>query len=388
MTEKGGLAGAPEREKIVRTEPRAQGESDSESVRRLQRMGAVTAGVSLPRTWVSERGLGVGSPVTVRVLSSGAVVVRSPDDEEERIRTVLHVNEGPPPEHLFRRLIGAYLRGTEEFVVNEPNGISSTTRATVRTFLRRTIHPQIVYEDRDTLVLRDVTKGANLGLPVLLRRMLEVVIAMHEDAGRSWQGVGPTNDEPMETRDDEVDRYAWIIERTLALRMHEDSSTPGIGGTFNGPLPVFLLVRSLERIADHAVILSEQGARLGEAAVSPAVSRALTSYHRQALDNLRSAFAIAEKPEATLANEILDAATALEATHGTLATRFLTSSGSSALPAAAVTALGLALQSIDRTTAYARDIAQLGLSGSETAGRGSPELAPIWNARPVVELAR
>jgi phosphate uptake regulator len=124
----------------------------------------------------------------------------------------------------------------------------------------------------------------------------------------------------------------------------------------------------LERIADHAVILADNGGHLRESSMPTPTIRALTGYHRQVLDQLRAAFSVAEHPDATVANEVLDGATALEATHATLAGRFLTPSTPSTLPAAALTSLGLILQSIDRTTAYARDIAQIGL------GRGDVEI--------------
>ncbi|MCI4319180.1 MAG: hypothetical protein L3K23_03480 [Thermoplasmata archaeon] len=357
-------------------------ESASGSVRRLQRMGAVTVGVSLPRTWVSERDLGVGSPVVVRLVSNGAIVIRSPSGADARVRAQIGVENGPPPEHLFRRLIGAYLRGAEEFVVHQDGGLSPTSRTTVRTFQRRTVHPQIVFEDRENIVLRDVSNGASLGIPVLLRRMFQVVVEMHEDAEKTWQSSGLATEESMETRDDEVDRYAWLIERTLALRLRDDPGGTSLGGPFDGPLPVFLLTRCLERIADHAVILAENGAHLRESSIPPATLRALTGYHRQVLEQLRAAFHVAEHPDPSAANEVLDGATALEATHATLAGRFLTPAAPSTLPAAALTSLGLILQSIDRTTAYARDIAQVGLGTREEPAVALPPQVAV-SARPI-----
>jgi phosphate uptake regulator len=353
----------------------------SGTVRRLQRMGAVTVGVSLPRNWVSQRELGVGSPVVVKLISNGAIVIRSPTGADARVRAQIEVETGPPPEHLFRRLVGAYLRGAEEFVVHQDGGLVSTTRSTVRTFQRRTVHPQIVFEDRENIILRDVSNGANLGIPVLLRRMFQVVLEMHEDAAKTWQSAGSQGEEPMEARDDEVDRYAWLIERTLALRLRDDPGGASLGAPFEGPLPVFLLTRCLERIADHAVILAEHGGRLRESSMPASTLRALTGYHRQVLDHLRAAFAVAEHPDPSVANEVLDGATALEATHTTLAGRFLTPAVPSSLPAAALSSLGLILQSIDRTTAYARDVAQIGLGHCDVEPIESVHVTPLRDPR-------
>lgn len=325
-------------------------------------MGAVTVGVSLPRDWVSERELVVGSPVGVRVGSGGSIVIRPVASEATRIRGEIEVAPGAPPEHLFRELVGLYLRGVEQFVVTAPSGLDPATRATVRAFQRRTLHPQIVFEDRERMVLADLVEGANLALPVLLRRMFQVVVGMHEDAGKSWTAPGSTPSEPMETRDDEVDRYAWLVERTLAVRLRDAVEIERERGTLGSPLSAFLLSRSLERIADHAVLLAEHGARLRESTVPASVTRAISTYHRQAVDHVRSAFSVAERPDPRTANEVLDAATALEATHAALSERLVSGELSRALPVSAVAAVGFVLQSIDRTIAYARDIAQLGLN--------------------------
>ena len=47
--------------------------SEPTAPRRLQRMGAVTVGVSLPREWVGRRGLAAGHPVFVRSLPDGSL---------------------------------------------------------------------------------------------------------------------------------------------------------------------------------------------------------------------------------------------------------------------------------------------------------------------------
>lgn len=325
-------------------------------------MGAVTVGVSLPRDWVSERDLVVGSPVGVRIGSGGAIVIRPVASEPTRIRGEIEVAHGAPPEHLFRELVGLYLRGVEQFVVTAPGGLDPETRATVRAFQRRTLHPQIVFEDRERMVLSDLVEGASLALPVLLRRMFQVVVGMHEDAERSWTAHGALPAEPMETRDDEVDRYAWLVERTLAVRLRDSVEVDRERGALGAPLSAFLLSRCLERIADHAVLLADHGARLREASIPASATRAISTYHRQAVDHLRSALSVAERPDPATANEVLDAATALEATHAALMERLVSGEPSRSLPTSAVAAVGFILQSIDRTIAYARDIAQLGLS--------------------------
>src|SRR5580698_7360239 len=73
--------------------------------RRLQRMGSVTVGVVLPRSWVGERGLGIGSTIQLKALPDGALLLRAPDDNDLRDTCTIPVATGTSPEHLFRQLI-------------------------------------------------------------------------------------------------------------------------------------------------------------------------------------------------------------------------------------------------------------------------------------------
>lgn len=334
------------------------GGSGAEPMRRLQRMGAVTIGVSLPRAWVGERGLAPGSPVILRPLPDGSILLKDSSESLAPARSVIVVRAGMPPEHLFRQLVGAYLAGAVEFVLHEPAGISPETRSVARTFARRTVQPEIVTEEPATLVLRDVSLGSRLPLPQLLRRMFQLVVDLQSEAVRSFEHATEGRDIQLGPRDDEVDRHAWLIERILTMRIATDASGELLRSPLDDPVQVLLLVRSLERIADHAVSIAEHGSHFAQLAPSKRIVNALTRHHQQVLDHLRAAYALAERPDASQANEVIDAGEALHATHRTLLENLVGYVSGSPLPPTGVVALGLILQSIDRTTAYADDIAE------------------------------
>jgi phosphate uptake regulator len=324
-------------------------------------MGSVTVGVSLPRDWITRRGLAIGSPVYLRTLPNGSLLLRDRTETPGTASVTLVVSETEPGEHVFRRLVAAYLRGADEFVLHQPNGLSSEARKMALAFARRTVQPEVVSEDERTLVLRDVSRENPLPMPRLLRRMFQVVLELHRTAGATWtDGSRRDSSGPLDLLDDEVDRYAWLVERLLGLEFARAASGSGNGASPSDALQLLLLARALERIGDHAVQIAEQGTHLREASVPAALARSLSDYHEQVLANFASAFAVAERPNPDSANEIIDAGEALHAAHAALTERFLVRGGAKLSPPV-VTALGLLLQSIDRTTAYAQDIAQVGL---------------------------
>lgn len=357
----------------------------TEGPRRLQRMGAVTVGISLPRAWVGERGLSAGSEVHVHALPDGSLLLRHPNGPAPPGRAWVVVGASTPPEHLFRELIGAYLGGAEEFAVHEPGGVSPTSREVVREFARRTVQPEIVSDSGTTLLLRDVSLGARLPIAPLVRRMFEQVLDLQRDAGRSWTDGPGARVEPSGARDDAVDRQAWLIERILSLRGATTGAGPAGSVRPDDLLGTFVVVRALERIADHATSLAEHGARLRDAGIPSRVASALSSFHAQALEHLASAFSVAERPDVVLANEVIDSGEALHSTQATLRDAFLEHGSVGRLPPLAVAALGLILQSVDRTVAYAQDIGEVGLDRAARTRIGLiPAVAPRISVAPIL----
>lgn len=351
------------------------GPSRPEGARRLQRMGTVTMGVSLPREWVGQHGLAVGSPVYLRPLADGSILLRDRTASEPPRVAEIQVRVDRPREHLFRRLVAAYLDGAQEFLVFEPAGLSAETRSITRAFVRRTVQPEIVSEDGDRLLLRDVSRGGDLDLPPLLRRMHQVVQRLQEEAGASFGGATPrSSTEEWTQRDDEVDRHAWLIERILTLH----AAAPGSGTpTSFGAIPqVLVVVRSLERVADHAVQIAEHGTRWAESSPPARLARSVSEFHAQARRLLAEAFAAAETGDADAANDLLDTGEALHEEYRTLVANTIARRSPSAYPGPGIVELALLLQSIDRTAAYAQDIAEAGLdSGVRGQLQGQPVVA-------------
>ncbi len=328
-------------------------------------MGTVTIGVSLPREWVGTRNLSVGSTVFLRALADGSLLIQDRDPSLDRASVEVLVQPDRSREHTFRDLVAAYLAGAREFVIREKDGITPETMAVAKTFARRTLQPEIVSEDRGVLVLRDVSRGAELDVVPLLRRMFQIVLGLQQEAARTWSEPDRWRGTRWEQRDDEVDRHAWLIERILALRLA--GAVPGAdgGSPTDRPLQTLILVRSLERIGDHAVQIADQGLRWAETSPPDRVVRPVSEFHGQVMDQLRAAFRVAsEERDALHANDVIDVGEALHATYTTLTEGLFTRSAGTGLSALAAVPLGLILQSIDRTVSYAQDIAEVGLDRS------------------------
>jgi hypothetical protein len=263
----------------------------------------------------------------------------------------LAVRRGELPEHLFRRLLGAYLGGAREFVVRETPRITPETREVVRTFCRRTRQPEIVWDESGTLRLKDLAYDSPVPLAQRLARMGRIVVEFHREAVESWSHLPLGDDRYWEQRDDEIDREAWYVQRLAALRLGLD----GVGVSLLGP---WTIARSLERIADHATVLGEAGRRLVELPSGAGPVTSLKQFHGQAMALLEG---VLRAPDDATANDLLDLGEALLASGRALSDRLLPAVGGGTMPPATAAAVARILESIGRTVAYAQDIAQVAL---------------------------
>ncbi|MGP8078273.1 MAG: PhoU domain-containing protein [Thermoplasmata archaeon] len=283
---------------------------------------------------------------------------------------LVEVRSTESPEHVFRRLLGAYLGGAREFVVRERPAPRPATRAVVHTFCRRTRQPEIVSDDGDSILIRDLAYDSPVPLERRLEQMGRSVVRFHREAIASWSGLPLGEDDSWERRDDEIDREAWYLQRKAVLRFRATGdSTP--------PLELWILARSLERIADHAVTLGEEGRRLAGLPQGVGPLATLEQFHRQAMDHLEG---VLRASDGAVANDLLDTGEALLASGRAIADRLLPSVNGGSMSPAAAGAVARILESIGRTIAYGQDIAQVVLDRSlEVAPRPRAGLQePAW----------
>jgi len=315
------------------------------------------APASLPRPSAPRDDLAAATP-TARVPSLAKAGVPTPFEGFEV--ATLSVGRGEPPEHLFRRLLGAYLAGAREFEVRERPNLTSGTRDVVRTFCRRTRQPEVISDESGVLHLRDLAFESPIPLDQRLARMGRLVLEFHREAVESWSHLPFGEDGYWERRDDEIDREAWYVERVAAIRLDTVGRRPEWLG-------VWTTARSLERIADHAVGLGEVGRRLVDLPNGGGPVTSLRQFHRQAMEHLEG---VLEAPDGAAANDLLDLGEALLSSGRALSDRLLPAVGLGTMPPATAAAVARILESIGRTIAYTQDIAQVALDRSVPKAEG------------------
>ncbi|MGD2142454.1 MAG: phosphate uptake regulator PhoU, partial [Candidatus Bathyarchaeota archaeon] len=252
--------------------------SDSaiEELRKLQLTGGSTFIVSLPKDWVEERGLEKGSIMSLKRMDDMTICIQPHrlEKEEETRRAVIPVSDEISPENLTRRVISAYLIGFNVIQLKNPRKrIDSMQRFAVKDFVRKKlVGTEILSELPQELTLQVLLNRSELSVGDALRRMSIISASMHRDALGGLASGDAQLAKEVVGMDDEVDRFGLYIIRLLKAAAVDPLAIKEIG--LSSPREVLgyrLITKSVERMADHAVNIAQNGLALTLSSLSKRV---------------------------------------------------------------------------------------------------------------------
>lgn len=328
-------------------------------IRRVQKTGASTMTVSLPKGWVNDNSIKAGDPVMVKVMPDGTVTIDPRMNQEKaESRKVIWVDSDESKEHLTRKLIGAYLAGYNVIEIRSKERLEYDLKHAVKELSRMVIGPEVIEETSNTVVLHDLSDPVELPQEKCVRRMHLIVNSMHKDAVLAMNEADEALARDVIERDSDVDRLYWMAVKQYNLIMKDRKLSEKIGVDIYEGMTLLLVARGMERIGDHAekiarnVINAIQAkAKFGDMAeISDLSSRSLSVLER----SMESFF----KMDIGSANLIIDEAEKLVQECQNLSSTIRLPSNVSAVTTTSV------LDSIVRTTMYAMDIAEIAINAA------------------------
>ncbi len=317
--------------------------------RKLQIAGGSTYMISLPPGWVKGHDLKPGDTLFVDPGTNGSVVVSvSAPAAATRHKIFLETVDGSP-DHLLRKLIGAYIAGFGVIETRFPPARSAECRRVAREFCRLVTGAEVIDESGTSLVIQDVTDPSELSPVRCVRRMHMVVRAMVEDAFRSLREGDTVLANEVMARSADVDRLSWMV-----AKRHRPGGAERKGSGLAGGAPDYRLVaKLLERTGDHAVRIAHFATVLGERAHGDArLVEELQAAGESALTILDRSVRAFLAGDLELANEAIDARERHLALMEEISHRVASKKGSE------VMAWGSVLVSLERTAENAADIAE------------------------------
>jgi len=321
--------------------------------RKLQLAGGSTYLVSLPKRWVLTTGLKAGDTVFLETGNDGSVSIRPRVAENVEVRRKIfdeHVEESR--DHLLRKLLGAYVSGFGLIEIRFPPSNASFTRRVAREFCHLVIGPEVIEENRNSLVIQDLSDASDLSVDKCLRRMQLTVRAMLEDAVTSLRTSDPSLARDVDLRGQDVDRLYWMVAKQYHLVQYHPLQTVPNGSAH--PVTGYLLIaKLLERIGKHAERIARTFPTLADGkSLDPKLAKDVDEARASVIGLLDKSFNALITKNISGANEAIDARHPHQKLIDSLSHKVATKKGEELL------ALGVVVDSLGRAAGYAAEIAE------------------------------
>lgn len=332
-----------------------------DEVRKVQLTGKSTFIVSLPKKWVTSMGLNAGSQLVVSSSSGASLVftprelVRPPPPKEAEIR----VRQKDDLNALARKIIALYLVGYKFILIStKDERITSLQRNFIKDLTRKKLFgTEIISDSPKEMKLQVLLGYPELSVEDALRRMCLIAVSMHEDVMRMLTDPSNGSTRDVIALDDEVDRFSLYIIRQLKAAVQDERVLKDIG--FSNAIECLgyrIVVKSVERIADHAVKIGEATLSLDHEMETPVVHRMfdMSSFAKSVFeDSIKSL----HKKDYLLADDVVARAERIALMENE-AIEFVAKRAK----VSEMATIRMIMESVRRTAEYASDIAEIVLN--------------------------
>jgi phosphate uptake regulator len=331
----------------------------SVDIRKIQKTGASTMTVSLPKDWIDSQGLKPGDPVGMQMMPDGTIIVDPRSDrKKEPSRKSIRIEKEESEEHLTRKLIGAYLAGFNIIEVRSKDRIDHDIKHAIKDFARMVIGPEVIEETSNSVILHDLSDPVELPQEKCVRRMHLIVNSMHKDAMEALRDGDVEMAHDIADRDTDVDRLYWMAVKQYNLIIKDRKLGERIGVDIYEGMNLMLVARMVERIGDHAEKIAKNAIIAAGAKVKMDELGSIMGLSAKSLEVLERSIEAFFLKDIKSANAAIDAGDSLVANLEKLSTEIRMPSNKAAVVATNV------IDSLIRTTMYAMDISEIAINGA------------------------
>ncbi|MDG6923250.1 MAG: phosphate uptake regulator PhoU [Nitrososphaerota archaeon] len=342
-------------EEIVQQQ-NAQSKIQTGETRRVQLTGGSTLVVSLPSDWA--RGVGLKAKDEVHMVpQTDMSLLVIPGIREEKVpERVIEISQKEDEDEVLRQFIAYYVSGFDSIRLKFKSQLPEM-RSKLKTHIRhKLIGVEIDEETTDNILTQGLHGNVDLPLKKALSRMSIIASSMQFDAVKSLSTGDPALASEIIDRDDEVDRFAHFISRQLNLAVHNRVMIQEIGlATAQDCMNYRMIVKSIERIADHAAQIAGSEMMLDKRRVPPQLNEHILKLSKMSNDVYENSLRALHSMSGKMANEAIFKLRGI-LKEEELATEELINSR---LDNKSVVSLRLALESLRRVAEYSTDICEI-----------------------------
>jgi phosphate uptake regulator len=331
-----------------------------EDVRKIQFTGRSSYILCLPKAWVKEMKLAAGDAVTVsRMEDSSLLIIPKTTRLERKPEALILVARDDNPSSLARKIVSVYLVGYGHIQIQSKEGrLTPAQRNAVKSLVRtKLVGTEIVDDSSEKITLQVLLSLSELSIENAVRRMYLIAGSMHRDAMVALGELGKDAAEEVILTDDEVDRFDLYVIRQLKFAIENQTALNAVGLRDRRDLLSYrLIIKSLERIADHASGIAES-VKVMKNPLPKQIFQGIQDFSNYSLETLGNAMTALLKRDYALADEVVEMAQKAPRLE-----REILELADSKFRNEELSILRVILEDIRRSAEYAGDIAEIVLN--------------------------
>jgi phosphate uptake regulator len=325
--------------------------------RKVQMTGGSSYIITLPKEWIKSMGIKKNSTVEIDINPDGSLlIVPEGSGKKEEKSISIDIDKIENPEFVFRMLVSAYIRGYTSVVVNHPHSMSPEIRKSVRNFVQNAVGLEIIEEDERRIEIKDLLDPSEMPPERTIKRMHILVKNMHNDAIYALMYGKKELLKDMNERDVEIDRLYWLIAHQYNSISCDRKTAIKIGLEPNLGVYYFVTAKTIERIGDHAVRISENAMRILESRTKPKILENIKKASAMSMEIFTNSIDSWLRKDMMSANHNIDSVKELVKYCDSMAERALQERGEIAV------SLNNIIESIRRTGEYSADISEMAIN--------------------------
>lgn len=258
----------------------------SVDIRRVQVTGGSSFVITLPKNWADSMNLKKNDPVMVIPQPGGGLLltVGNAPEQDNGYPTVINADAVTGPEALYRELIGAYIAGHDQIILTSSQPLRGEPLEAISKFTQTSIGMEIVEEDECRIVMKDLMDQTEVLPKKNVRREYLLVKRMISDVFQSAEDKNTSRLTSMDVRDTEVDRIHWLVQRQSSIHQMDIGLSSRMGLDLRSVTGCVAVSKTLERMGDHAVLMSRNLIKLDQERETSVVDSALSQIGMEIID--------------------------------------------------------------------------------------------------------
>ncbi len=327
-------------------------------LRRVQLTGGSTYIISLPKDWVKTVGIKVGDYVVTQPQPDGSLLVIPAKGFERKLtKTEMLINPLMSYNAIMREFVARYLAGYDiiEVKFKEP---LPTLRVALRDILKKMIGVEVIEEFADKIVVQCLARPSELPVKVAVRRMANLAFYMLSDFLKALKSNNRQILKEMQERDDNVDKfYKFILRQLKMVSLGLIKLSDVELNDLRECLGFRLVIKSIERIADHVVKASDCILQI-EVPIDPKLRDLIVNFGERVSDIFRKSIKALFDLNISLAHEVVDSVEEVGKCESELIKDVITTCSN--IKCAML--LRLVIESLKRIADYSADIAEIAIN--------------------------